>query len=319
MVKIRVLNKSGLAEEAVKREVLENCLRENMHRLIDDAERSIAGFSEKKQFFLGMARLAGRMKEPDAAMALWEKLEELETVGRGDGELLTRPEGKPIRDDGISSHSREARTGIIRDSWREVIANIKNGSYRTRYKVGDRFLLALPDEKDGFIEMQIAGFGIDICSGISSRQGSKSAVTLVSVDCLSRARAMGSYKGWQDSDLRRWLMRELWPALPEELREGIKPVVKKTYPENMRIPHIETTEDRLWLLSADELMPGGQCYPLFKDGKNRLKGKKGEPPMSWWLRSYTNFGFCAIGSNGEEQCYRSPALNRCGVVFGFCL
>jgi hypothetical protein len=159
-----------------------------------------------------------------------------------------------------------------------------------------------------------------------------------SVHCMSYW--FYGFYGWKDSEMRKWLNRDFFKLLPDDLRPLVETTRKWT--SNARLQYqndtsgVTKTVDKLWLLSLSEiygklsakdgvLMPavynaeGGQ-YQLYADQhvtKNDCEFcGKGE---SWLLRSRDvryDDGFYRIGSGGDLL--HCDARANDGVSPGFC-
>lgn len=68
----------------------------------------------------------------------------------------------------------------IADDWDTIIANIENGTYRSKYKIGNYKPLDLGDE--GIINMQIVAFDTDILA----KGDTKAPITWISKDALAK-------------------------------------------------------------------------------------------------------------------------------------
>ena len=134
---------------------------------------------------------------------------------------------------------------------------------------------------------------------------------------------------WSDSDMRRYLKKEVFENLPSTLAAVIK---ERTIQQNVA-GNRYVTEDKLWLPSYTEIFgktSDGKVHPadgekefhfdLFKDGKCRVKQYKGE--TTWWfLRTKTNpdsaslANFRGMYSSGIANNYFATCANS--VCFGF--
>ena len=135
-----------------------------------------------------------------------------------------------------------------------------------------------------------------------------------------------SPNGWQDTSLRRYLNEEVFPLLPEELRQVIKPVRILQIVHGRRI----VCEDRLFALSRTQVFGGEHVaepedsqIDVFRRPDFRRKAN-GDPGYWWWLRSGDpdNNNFFMVRDNGPQNS-RYPCISdaggNTGVVFGFCL
>jgi hypothetical protein len=129
--------------------------------------------------------------------------------------------------------------------------------------------------------------------------------------------------------MRAWLNSdEFYGSLPEDLRQGIKTVIKKSdngyYDYQNKTPEITETEDKIFIASLEELnvtnnyytMPGqGEPYLLFTDNYSRKLDDV------YLTRStagrYGIHMFCTIDLDGRPYITGGSARN--GVVVYFCI
>ena len=114
------------------------------------------------------------------------------------------------------------------------------------------------------------------------------------------------------SDLRKHLEENLWPLLPDELKEVIS--------EREVLQIVDGEEERytlkLWLPTEYEVFgeawanddAEGQQFSLFKDPANRVKCVAGEEGnrATWWLLSVSGGNSthaCFVSGNGNASSY----------------
>jgi hypothetical protein len=139
--------------------------------------------------------------------------------------------------------------------------------------------------------------------------------------------------GYEVSEMRSFLNGELFAALPEQLREIIKPVYKISDGGSTNKTLI-TTIDSCWLASYDEvgLTPGSNNLPgqgelysdIFSSNKDSRKKYITDDTATggWWLRSSyysanSNSMFWRVTNSGGS--YSDIAFNSFYVAFGFCI
>ena len=219
----------------------------------------------------------------------------------------------------------------ITDSWEEIIAACADGTYSTKYSVGDTKLLNLGSE--GFVAMQIAAFDADdLADG-----GGKAPISWISEQLLKTDHRMnpklvtnsdGTYQegtgcigGWEKSEMRSYLIDTIKPLIPSSVSNAIKSVTKTQPAYNTSgSSFTQTTTDDIWIPSYSEMFGSSSLYyPLFQNTTaNRIKMKLDSTSVStWWLRSaYNTYNFYYVfisGGDGYELAYDS-----CGVALGFC-
>lgn len=181
------------------------------------------------------------------------------------------------------------------NKWEDVFASIDDGTYASKYSIGDSVEIDLGSE--GILYMQIAAFDKDVMA-----DGTGTApISWIAKELLLTNQAMnpalvtnedGTYQlgtggigGWRDSYIRSYLQETILPLIPEKVRNRIA-VVSKTqdaYDESGAIVS-QTTEDSLWSPDASELT--GIYSALFP---TQLSLKKTKPESDtyedWWTRS----------------------------------
>lgn len=228
----------------------------------------------------------------------------------------------------------------ITDSWDEILAAIANGTYATKYKVGNYKPLDLGTE--GIVNMQIAAIDAD---PLASGSGT-AALSWISKELLNTNHRMNPFRekdpedtnkyvegtgaigGWEKSEMRSYLKDTIKPLIPANVRNAIKEVTK--YSKNLDTSggtvNNVTTSDDVWIPSAREIFYNntyetmGITYrTLFKITDSRKKTPVGSSSGSpWWLRSAEAVNdFRCVYANGNNG--TNSANNSSGVALGFCL
>lgn len=224
----------------------------------------------------------------------------------------------------------------ITDTWDQILASISNGTYQSKYQVGDMKKLNLGSE--GTVSMKIVAMDTD---DLASGNG-KAAITWISEQLLNtkhqmnpaRAGEEGNYTegtgaigGWDKSDMRTYLNNTVKPLIPQAVRNGIKEVTKysKNYNTAGTAVNNVTTTDDVWIPSYREIFGGtsqetsGPVYSgVFTDANSRKKSQLGATSASvWWLRSaFSSYNFYNVYTSGNSN--YSNADTSCGVALGFC-
>ena len=124
----------------------------------------------------------------------------------------------------------------ISDDWATIIANIDNGTYKSKYKIGNYKPLDLGAE--GIINMQIAEFDVD---DLADGTG-KAPITFIGKELLKTPHRMnpslvtnvdGTYKegtgsigGWEKSEMRSYLKETVDPLICDVIRDRLAEVTK---------------------------------------------------------------------------------------------
>ena len=221
----------------------------------------------------------------------------------------------------------------ISDTWGQIIAAVEDGTYKTKYSVGDTKTLDLGTE--GQIPMKIAAFDADP----RSDGAGNAEITWVATKALKtehRANrsqeynhyGTGSQGGWSESEMRSYLRSTVFPLIPSEVAAAIKPVSKYSrITDNLgSLVDNKKSDDTIWIPSAREIGVDAtiesncpQYSDAFPNDASRVMSAVGESSASpWWLRSaYDKSQWYCIteaGAGGHHYSY-----NAKGMVIGFCI
>ena len=218
----------------------------------------------------------------------------------------------------------------IADSWAEIIAATNDGSYTSKYSIGDTKSLDFGSE--GVHKMQIVAFDED---DLADNSG-KAHITFICKDLLPTTYNMNSTStvtgGYEVTAMRTYLSGTILPKLPVEVQTAIKEVskVQSTHENNAVVKDGQTTTEKLWIPSDYEVglgtnyeTTGARYTTAFPSGTSsaakNVRIKKGSgSTSSWWLRSVGNSsGFrCVVGDGGGSS---HGANGAYGVAPGFCI
>ena len=248
----------------------------------------------------------------NTALISWLKengeLKSVENSGNGGGVQL--PAGGEV-----------SEAGEILDSWEVIINNVNNGTYSTKYAVGNYKPLDLGSE--GIVNMQIAAIDADVMS-----DGSGNAhITWIAKELLATKKPMNSSAtnagGWEASAMRAYLQNDIWALINPTVQNAIVEV-KKTY-YDYATNSTKTCSYKVWIPSYREVGFGtdyeddGAIYSeLFTNNSSRIKKLNGSSTY-WWLRSANSSystGFRSVGNNGYSSNY--DAISARGVALSFC-
>lgn len=217
----------------------------------------------------------------------------------------------------------------ITDTWSQIIANVSNGTYSTKYHIGDTKKIDLGTEGEAI--MTIVGIDADDLADDSG----KAPITWMSKQLLKTDHRMnpakqdgtsgtGALGGWEACEMRSYLINTIKPLLPSEVRNALKTVKKysKIYDTSETEVNNVVSNDDIWIPSAYEVNftgyeTSGVTYSsAFPDNASRIKHKVGATTAWWWLRSASYAGtFRLVGSDGSAIGYN--AVNSYGVAVGF--
>lgn len=146
----------------------------------------------------------------------------------------------------------------ITDTWDQIIAAANDGSYASKYRVGDWKAIDLGTH--GTVFMQIAAFDRDPLADGSGT----AAITWLAKNPLATTMSGRSYPVWSTSPDRTYLENTILPLMPSNIASAIKQVQKTHLRQNANgstsegAYQTETTNDKLWLPSAAEVGIGSQ-------------------------------------------------------------
>ena len=223
--------------------------------------------------------------------------------------------------------------GTIEDSWEEIIAAGANGTYDSKYNIGDTKELSVGSE--GKVLMVLVGKNVD---PLASGSGN-APMTWISQELLKTTHrwnpsasgtteGTGTYGGWEKSELRTYLRETIMPLIPETVRNAIKPVTKYSniYNTSGNAENNVASTETVWIPSVREVgwtyrETSGPVYSLaFTDNASRVKKNVSTGSAAWWwLRSASNNSFAYyVNYDGSNYYYRVYTTSG-GVVLGFCL
>ena len=218
----------------------------------------------------------------------------------------------------------------ITDTWDTIITNIDNGTYKTKYKIGNYKPLDFGTE--GTINMQIVAMDTD-----ENTSGATVPLTFIGMELLNTSHRMnpsktagtegtGALGGWEKSEMRSYLTETILPLIPSNVAERINAVKKisNAYDVN-ETAFQQTTYDKLWIPGHREIFNStsydqtGPVYSaIYKDADSRKKAKVGGSAYYWWLRSANSAAFFRyVISSGDGS--SSYADGTYGVCPGFSL
>ena len=231
----------------------------------------------------------------------------------------------------ISAYPKTA-SGSISDTWQEVLEACGDGTYASKYNIGDTKVVEIDGNAVGF---RIIAKNTD---PLASGNGN-APLTWLSMGILEM-RAMNAAQktvngttswtagGWAETEMRTYLRETLLPKFPEIIRLNIKEV-NKTYRVKSPSDTTETIADTLWIPSYKEVGFTNSSYvessgvvysDVFTNNTTRTikQGNFGLGSASiWWLRSaYNAYYFSYVSSYGSES-YNNASYSY-GLVLGFC-
>lgn len=208
-------------------------------------------------------------------------------------------------------------------TWDDVFAAIADGTYKTKYAIGDTIPLDLGSE--GVVHMQIVAFDTDE----KADDTGKAPITWIAKELLATQRRMnppytsktdgtGTIGGWEKCEIRTFFKDTIKPLLPSSLRNAIVEVYKEQgayyISGGSEMSYTQTTTDDLWIPSADEMTTTyNSVYSTDESRKKTLAGSS--TFVGWHLRNrYSTTFFRNVNKNGEVSLGTSTA----GICLCFC-
>lgn len=221
----------------------------------------------------------------------------------------------------IADYPLTFQNETITDTWEEILEAEQDGTYSTKYSVGDVKYIDVGGTK---LPMQIVAFDADDLAA-----GGKAKITWLSLHLLQNHQmnpTADTAGGWAECALRDWLRNKIYPKIESTVRTAIKPVTK-TYENKSPSSGTLSLTDTVWIPSAREMF-GGSSYEnagcnytsFFTANSGRIKKLgQGGSASGWWLRSaYTTTVFQIVSSSGKINSTSGSASNSNGVALGFC-
>lgn len=232
----------------------------------------------------------------------------------------------------------------ISDSWEEIIANCNNGTYASKYQIGDLKTIYIKDDINSNgeiypIQMQVVAINADL---LASDDTQTAPVTWISKQVLFSYFRMdhggqGYLADWATCDIRTYLKNNILLTLPSVVQNNIKEVIKYTNKrtDDTTWTTISTTEN-IWLPSYREMsnntsyceISGVQYNSIFTDDTSRKKATLGlslSNGLIYWTRSASGNSyigdansFVAVCRDGSITYGGIPAASLYKIAIGFC-
>lgn len=219
----------------------------------------------------------------------------------------------------INEYPKALQNETITDSWSDIFTNENNGTYSTRYSVGD---IKCVNIGGTHYPMQIIAKDKDVLAS-----GGTAKITWCGLGLLCQVPmnfTAITTDGWVGSWMRKFLRETIYPQIDSTVRSNIKEVTK-TYEYRTNGTQTLSTTDTVFIPSAREIF-GGTSYEssgidytdVFNSSNARIKYNGLSTSASfWWLRSaYSATYFRCVGSSGAVTNF--DANIAIGVALCFC-
>lgn len=218
----------------------------------------------------------------------------------------------------IDEYPKRLQNETITDTWEQIFEAENDGSYSTKYSVGD---IKYVDIGGTQYPMVIIAMGKDVLSA-----GGTAKITWCGLGTLQDVPM--NFKdvttnGWTGSWMRKFLRKSIYPQIESTVRSNIKEVTKSYY--DITTSSTLTTTDTVFIPSAREIFGGGSYEStgidytdVFNSNTARIKySGQSKSASYWWLRSaYSATYFRSVTNRGNV--YNGNASNALGVALCFC-
>lgn len=208
----------------------------------------------------------------------------------------------------------------ITDSWDTIIANIDNGTYSTKYKIGNYKPLDLGTE--GTINMQIVAMDADELAS-----GGTAPLTFLSVEGFKGISSAGYSWENENNTHRRYLYDTVLQKIPDTVKKRLQNVIKYTSFAGVTTSNI----DKLFVPSSREISTvatfgsypvetsGVRYSAIYTNNSSRVKhSTASEESISWWIRTFGRSDRQIIVNGTGSGNYASSSADRY-LTLGFCL
>ena len=235
---------------------------------------------------------------------------------------------------GIKSIGLLGRNRQITDSWEEIIAAGRDGTYSRKYRIGDTKEIDL--RREGTVTMRLVAMNEDELADGSG----KAPMTWIADELLNTKYHMNAENtnagGWEAAEMRSWLQESVLPLMPLEVQEGIREVKKYSY--SYEAGKAVTSTETIWIPSAREVFfadnsdwideyyetKGVDYSKTFPNDASRKRSRAPDSETSWWWLRSTSYNYSELFRYvaGDGSTYANDigsAGEPGGVVLAFCL
>lgn len=209
----------------------------------------------------------------------------------------------------------------ITDTWAEIFANEANGTYSTKYSIGDTKFIKIGTE--GGQLMEIVAFDTD-----DKADGTgKAKITWITKGVLKTAYSFNNSStavgGYDASGIKTYIQNIVKPMIPEQVRNAIVPVTKiqaDFVSGSWQRKNGQTTTEDVWIPSIYELDSTRTAYEdmgATYSGKFTSDNARIKDSHNYWTRSAAGATqICQIGGNGVKN--TGAANGNQYIALGFC-
>lgn len=234
--------------------------------------------------------------------------------------------------------------GSMRDSWATISANVKNGTYKDLYAVGDFKYVPMTD-KAGVVQnvkMQIIAFDHEVLYNSDTKEYyTIPGITFMSDKLLGIPGSIGANNTytnvWNKSTIYSYLNTTVMGTLSDELQNAILQVTKSTGVHNASSTFSYGDSSKIFIPSAEEIGMGSEtasntsykfenkvdsAYPTTSWGNRTYrKSYDGTQPSCWETRSHntTKQQIFRVNNNTGKKYLSTPPSGYVYSYVGFCI
>lgn len=203
----------------------------------------------------------------------------------------------------------------IRESWSDIFAAEENGTYSTKYKIGDTKSFLYDGNK---VYAEIVALDTD---DLADESG-KAKITWITINAVEQSYTHQNSIDWKwdTGPYRTYIRNTCYNKFPVDLQNNIKEVTKAFTINNVNY----STSDTLWAPSNKEIKlantnsHSGYEYSMFSSDSRRIRYYNGSA-TSWWLRNCASsnarpYEITSSGANGST----TTSVRTNSIILGFC-
>lgn len=305
---IECVDLSGSAKPTINTYAFQNCAKLNALIIRSDTAASLSGTNALTGTLI--ARGLGGIYVPDDLVDAYKAATNWATYASNIYPISAYP---------VTDFS------TISDSWDEILAAINDGTYATKYAVGDTKLMSINGSD---VYVQLVAMDADPLADESGNTAPTSWVVKTSLTNHVMNPTSTNANGWAACEMRSWLRETAIAWLPESIQAAIKEVTKTYY--DFTTAGTLSIADTVWIPSYHEVFGGtstsyetsGPDYTaVFSSSDKRIRYNLSGAAMSWWLRSAyssSSSNFRYVTTSGGSSAGNSTNSSY-GVLLGFCL
>ena len=227
---------------------------------------------------------------------------------------------------GISTYPKSLTGETITDTWAEILEAEGNGTYTSKYSLGDTKFAWFRGEP---VLMQIVAFDTDILSDDSGYAKISWMTYGLQRYSAYNYKSKSTLGGWAESEIRQLLIDRYYNKMDTSLKPYVKQVKKYSRYVNPSgtVERNQLSNDYIWIPSWREMTgdtayenTGGYYTSFFTSASSRTKnaGVTNYGKLRYLTRTlYSSSQLVSIYTNGTSFNSGITATDN-GVVFGFC-